>query len=162
MWPYSILVGSREERRGEKQIYFRSHIFLFSFPRRRCLAIMLKAVNRRTIGLTCAFVLRFFVILSRARSDHPFWIPTPVALAYKLRTLKLFNELCRIFIAFLFYPWFAIPWHFLVAIIFFTYNYLLEIIVVECAHTHIHTHTSFIYNISKINERIALNSQIKY
>ncbi|KYQ57516.1 Innexin shaking-B [Trachymyrmex zeteki] len=63
----SILVGKGKEKKRGTQIYFRSRIFLFSLQRRRSLAIMLKAANR-TIGLTCAFILCFFIILVKSEA----------------------------------------------------------------------------------------------
>lgn len=76
--------GKREEERNT-DLFSVTH-FPFLFTRRRSPAIMLKAANR-TIGLTCAFIFRFFVISSRARSDHPFWrilssIHKPCTLGY--------------------------------------------------------------------------------
>lgn len=92
------LVGKGREKKRGTQIYFRSRIFLFSLQRRPSPAIMLKAANR-TIGLTCTFILRFFVISSRARSDHPFWrILSPTR---ESRGLRQLNKLCNIHYIFL-------------------------------------------------------------
>lgn len=87
-------------KREEKQIYFRSHIFLFSSPRKRCFAIMLKAVNRRTISLTYTFTF-LRNLSSRARVRPPI-LMNPIS--YKSYTLKLLKLIISFLLYLIYFP----------------------------------------------------------